>query len=126
MNLLIIKFQSSRNIIFKLTESPLYIGAQAAYKSPFFNSSSLNAIPKSILLIIKLKVPTIISSFIPTVSPGTRAYPYFFPDPFELCRNSPLYIAQPLFVSEKASIILLSNLETPIFKSVPYITPNSK
>ncbi len=47
---------------------------------------------------------SIISRIIPIVSPACMELPYLGPLELLLCLSSPLYIAQPLAVSEKAYI----------------------
>ena len=51
---------------------------------------------------------SIMSKMIPMVSPACMELPYLGPLELELCLSSPLYMAQPPGVSEKAYSIIIS------------------
>jgi len=66
------------------------------------------------------------STYTPITSFSLKAVPYFVPEALLLCLNSPLYIAQPLAPSQKASSTLASGLATPSFMSLPLVITTSK
>jgi len=60
------------------------------------------------------------------ISFSLKAVPYFVPELLLLCLNSPLYIPQPLELSQKASSRLVSGLATPTFTRPPFVRIISK
>ena len=106
--------------------SLLYIGDTAATNSPVFNASSLYATPHDSPFRQQVKVPSTMSKARPIMSPTFSCCPYFWPLELLLCRSSPLYIPQPLVVSQKAYSRLTSGRQTPILSSCPLLIKISK
>jgi len=66
------------------------------------------------------------SRYTPITSFSLKGVPYLVPEELLLCLNSPLYNAQPLGPSQKASSTLVSGLATPSFMSLPLVMTASK